>query len=140
MFPNLFGRYKYVNTRQHLRLPAAWPVKVKVLSRPSEEEHQLLSSTRDVSAGGIALAARTAFPVGSRLGLEIHVPPLNRSISTEAEVVRCLPLKREGFDVGLRFLTIAPPDREELDAAIQEFYNRKARDRQQKGWWWRRLG
>ncbi len=140
MFHHLFRRYKYVNTRQHLRIPVTWPVKVKVLSRASDQEYQLLSAARDVSAGGIALAVNQKFQLGSRLGLEIHVPPLNRSIPTEAEVVRCLPLKGRGFDLGLRFLKIAPQDREELDAAIKKFYGQKEQARQQKGWWWRKLG
>jgi len=138
MFHHLFKRYKYVNTRQHLRIPVTWPVKVKVLSRATDQEYQLLSSTRDVGAGGIALVVNEKFPTGSRLAVEIHVPPLNRSIPTEAEVVRCLPIKSGGFDLGLRFLKIAPQDREELDAAIKKFYSQREQARQQKGGWWRK--
>ena len=133
-FNHLFKRYKYVNTRQYLRLPAAWPIKSKALS-PSTETGPLLSSTRDVSAGGISLTVRNKMPVGNRLTLEIHVPPLNRSISTEAEVVRCLLTRSGAFDLGLRFVTITPQDRADLDKAILEFYSEKERARQQKSWW-----
>ncbi len=131
MFFDRFKKYKYDNTRRHLRLPAAWPIKCEPL--PTEEKRPLLS-TKDVSAGGVAVVLRGMIPVGTHLRIEIHVPPLGRSIASSAQVVRCTP-SGGSFDLGLRFLNIDPKDQQELNAAIEKFYGPGARDRQQSSWW-----
>ena len=106
MFRRWFERYKCENTRQHLRLPAAWPIKCRPMEPRAGVEG--LFSTEDVSAGGAGLMVQDPLLKGSRLAVDLHVPPLDRTISAEAEVVRCLPRPREGFEVGLRFRGISP--------------------------------
>lgn len=132
MFKWLSGKgYQYQNTRQYLRLPASWPVKF-------EQEagiHQPLSSTKDVSAGGISLVLPQPVPVGSRLRLEINVPPLNRSIAVEGRVVRCLQAEKSGFDVGIRFDQITPKDHEDLKQTVERFIPSRHKKRQEKTWW-----
>ncbi|MBI3615731.1 MAG: PilZ domain-containing protein [Candidatus Omnitrophica bacterium] len=136
MFPFRLKGFKCENTRQYPRLPAAWPMKCRVVEpRPGAE---VLLSTEDVSAGGTAVLVRDPIPAGSRLAVEIHVPPLNRTISTGAEVVRCLPKPREGFEVGLRFREISAQDREDLEGVIEQFFSPSERTRQ-RGIYWRQI-
>ena len=132
MFHHFFKRYKYENTRQYLRLPAIWLVKCTVLSASNG---QSLDSTRNVSAGGVSLVSQERVPVGSHLKIDLHVPPLNRSLSTNTVVVRCLPRKDGRFDLGLRFLDLSEKDRADLDQAISHSVPSRHKALQQKSWW-----
>ncbi len=132
MFHHLFKRYKYENTRRYLRLPAAWPVKCTALSA---SDGQSVHSTQDVSAGGVSMISREMIPVGSRMQVEIHVPPLNRSISLTVVVVRCLLQKDGRFDLGLRFLDFPENERAQLDQAIARYASIRQKESHQKSWW-----
>ncbi len=136
----MFGRrskgYKYDNTRRFVRLPAAWPIRYE----PEIEGagHQVTHAT-DVSAGGVALSIREMLPVGSRIKLEVHVPPLDRSIQAVGEVIRCLPGRKGGYEIGIRFERIDEEDQALLDQAIERFYSPRQRNRHRSGAWWRTL-
>ena len=82
---------------------------------------------------------REMLPVGSRIQVEIHVPPLGRSILAEGAVVRCVAAPGGGFDLGIRFDRIDPKDQNDFNEAIERFYSPRQRDRQRGGTWWRRL-
>ncbi len=136
MFPFGSKGYKYGNTRQFVRLPAAWPVKC-ALDKTSSDLR--ITETTDVSAGGIALLVPQPVPIGSSIRLEVHTPPLGRAITAEGTVLRCEPTGREGYELGIRFTRIDPKDQADLNEAIQKFYSPGQRERQQGGTWWRRL-
>lgn len=134
-----FGRskkYKYDNTRRFVRLPAAWPIRYE----PEIEgaRHQV-THTADVSAGGVAFSIREMLPVGSRIKLEVHVPPLDRSVQAVGEVIRCLPGRKGGYEIGIRFDRIDAADQALLNEAIERFYGPRQRSRQHGGSWWRRF-
>lgn len=128
--------YEYDNTRRYLRFPANWPVKCEV--RPEQTAHRV-TETVDVSAGGLALLVPDSIAVGSRIRVEVYVPPLERSLTAEAQVVRCTPLDQNGFEIGVRFVQIEPKDQQALNDAVGQFYNARQKNRQQTGRWWRRL-
>ncbi len=129
-------RYLYQNTRQYPRLPASWPVKCE----PTQEAPRLplVTRTKDISAGGVAVVVREAMPVSTRIHLEIFVPTLNRILSMEAEVVRCRPLQRGTFELGVRFIQIDPTDRQQLQQAVEKALSPK-RHARHLGSWWRRV-
>lgn len=129
--------YKYSNTRQYLRLPAAWPVKCAVGSASSDPR---VTETTDVSAGGVAILVPEPVPAGNPIHLEVHAPPLGRTIQAEGTVLRCQPAGQVGYELGIRFVRIDPKDQADLSEAIRTFYNPGQRDRQQGGTWWRKLG
>ena len=133
-FDRLFGgnSYKYQNTREYLRLPAAWPIKCEPKTKTNGRH---VTATKDVSAGGLSVVMQEMIPVGSRIHVEIHVPPLNRSIQAEAQVVRCLPSRTAGFELGIQFLEINPEEREALKKAIDKFAGPHLRARQHRSWW-----
>lgn len=137
MFPFGSKGYKYSNTRQYVRLPAAWPVKCS-LGRPSEELR--ITETTDVSAGGVAILVPEPVPVGSSIHLEVHVPPLGRALQVDGKVLRCQSTGREGYELGIHFTQINPQDQADLNEAIQKFYSPGQRERQQGGNWWRKFG
>ena len=134
----MFGRsskgYRYDNTRRFVRLPAAWPIRYETQAEGTSRQ---VTHTADVSAGGVALSVREMIPVGSRIQLEVHVPPLNRSIQAIGEVTRCFPGRRGGYEIGIRFEKINTTDQVILDDAIQRFYSPRQRSRQRGGAWWR---
>ena len=136
----MFGRgskgYRYDNTRKYVRLPAAWPIKYETQAEGAPRQ---VTHTSDVSAGGVALSVREMLPIGSRIKLEVHVPPLNRSIHAGGEVLRCIPARRGGYEIGIRFDQINPTDQVILNEAIERFYSPRQRSRHRGGAWWRSL-
>ena len=136
MFPFGSKGYKYSNTRQYVRLPAAWPVKCQ-WGQPSG--NLKITETTDVSAGGVALLVPEPVPVGSSIRLQVHVPPLNRTVEAEGRVLRCQSTGRGNYELGIRFLRIDPKDQADLNEAVRKFYSPGQRQRQQGGNWWRNL-
>lgn len=126
------NRYQYENTRQYLRLPAAWPIKCEPKEGASGRH---VTRTKDVSAGGVAIYLPEMIPVGNHLNLEIHVPSLNRVIAVQGQVVRCVPERHGGFALGIKFKEISERDRKDLHEAVQRFSSAADRARQQKFWW-----
>lgn len=126
----LFMKYKYQNTRRYLRLPAPWPIKCEP---KTEANGKHVMRAEDVGAGGVRIVLGQELPAGSRLHLEIHVPPLNRSIRAEGKVVRCLP-KERGFELGIRFERIDPRDQAALNEAVERFFSPRQRIRQHRAW------
>ncbi len=130
--------YSYANTRRYVRLPAAWPIRYEAQAE-NESGERKVTHTADVSAGGVALNLREMLPVDSRIRLEIHVPPLDRSVHAVGVVIRCAPARRGGYDVGIRFEQIDPKDQAVLDEAIERFYSPRQKNRHRSGAWWRNL-
>jgi len=125
--------YRYENTRQYLRLPASWPIKCEPRTA-ADGKHVV--RTKDVGAGGVAVIVEEMLPIGTHLHLEIHVPPLNRTIPAEGQVVRCLPARRgRGFELGVYFDQIDPKDRADLNEAIERSIGPRGRTRQRSTWW-----
>ena len=130
--------YKYSNTRNYLRLPAPWPIRCRPLSGGSEKTQ--VTSVSDVSAGGVSLTVNEPLPVGSRLHVEIHVPPLNRSLHAEGSVVRCASTRTGNrFELGIRFDRIDPLERIALNDAVERFYSPRDLAHQHGRIWRRRL-
>lgn len=101
-----------------------------------------VTSTSNISAGGISVNYPEELPVGASLQVEIDVPPLNRSVRGEAVVTRCDRARSgNGFDLGLRFTRLAPQDRIALDEAIERFYAppRQEHPSRERSPWWRKL-
>lgn len=136
MFHSWSKGYKYVNTRRYIRLPAAWPIKCEP---QTEGNGRQVTHTADVSAGGVRMTVREMIPVGGRVKLEIHIPPLDRFVQVQGKVVRCLPARGGGFSLGVQFEQIAQEDQKALREAIDRFYSPKQRAHQEGAVWWRKL-
>ena len=89
---------------------------------------------RDVSAGGIGLVIKEMIPVGSPVSVEIHIPPLNRTISAEGKVAR-IGGHPDGFELGVRFMEIDPEDRTVLNEVVERLSTVRQKVRQWKPWW-----
>ncbi|MCM8794481.1 MAG: PilZ domain-containing protein [Candidatus Omnitrophica bacterium] len=126
--------YSYENTRQYPRLPASWPVKCKSETMKNAPQ---LTTTKDISAGGVAVRVSEPLATGSRIRLEILVLPLNRTIEATGRVLRCAPIKGGGFEAGVLFVEIDPQEKEALKKAIEEFYGSRLPSSKRR--WWRRL-
>ena len=111
------------NTRIYRRLPAPWPIKCESLEPASPGELPVATSVANVSAGGVAFLSQRMFPMGSRVQIEILVPPIRRTIRAQGVVLRCAPLgEGKNFDLGIQFDRIDPSDRIALNEAIEQFY------------------
>ena len=125
-------RYRYENTRQYLRLKASWPIRYRLVSDPGGER---LTTTQDVGAGGVSLVVEEEISKGSRLQLELSVTPLDRRVDAEGEVVRQLPIKRSGFEIGVQFVKMDPQDRSALNEMVQQFIPAHRQARELSPWW-----
>ena len=92
MFLRRSKGYSYDNTRRYVRLPAAWPIRYEAQGESEGGEgERKVTHTADVSAGGVALSIREMLPVGTQIRLEVHIPPLDRSVHATGAVIRCIP-------------------------------------------------
>lgn len=116
------------NARTYRRLPAPWPIKCESLEPAGTGQSLVATSAANVSAGGVALTSQQVFPVGTRVRIEILVPPIHRTIRAQGVVLRCAP-SREGksCELGIQFDQIDPPDRIALNEAIERFYGGQGR-------------
>lgn len=131
----LFDRWKgysYPNTRRYLRLPASWPVKC---TPRSEASSPLITQTKDIGAGGVCLLFPKEFPALTLVDLEIHVPPLNRTILTVGQVVRSIPSREGRYELGIRFIQIDPKDQTDLNEAVENLTSHGQRRRFHLNWW-----
>ncbi len=106
------------NTRQCLRLKASWPVRYWV---GSDFPRAQVTRAKNVNADGIAVVVQEEIQVGSRLGMELLVPPIERRIPAEGKVVRQSAIARDGYELGIRFFKIDPQDRQILNETIERF-------------------
>ncbi len=132
MFPSLFKRYKFKNTRRYIRLPIAWPVKCHVVS-PSETHH--VTATQDVSAGGIRVVMPQKVPLGHQVQMEIYVPPKDRLISVHGQVIRCVACPTGGFELGILFKEIDAQDRQILNQTVKRSHSPRYQILHRKAWW-----
>ena len=103
--------------RRFVRLDTRLDLAYTIL--PSGQAKQSL--TKNVSAGGICLISDQALPPGTRLQVALKLPGREQSVNAIAEVVWNEPYeviskaeRRRSAEVGLRFVEIAPADREAL--------------------------
>ena len=102
--------------RQYPRLNA--PVFCRPLGRPLFARLR----TRDISLGGARLYSDDSHRTGDRLELELFLPDQSE-IACRAEVVWIDDLPEGAparYDVGVRFIEIAPQDRERLGQVLKE--------------------
>lgn len=106
-----------VRTRRYLRLPAPWPVKIEPGAAPGDLH---VTTTRNVSSGGTAVVVQKKVPVGTPLSVEIYVPWLDRTVRAAGQVVRCLPVRGNRFELGIHFVKIGSEDRAILIKAVEK--------------------
>jgi hypothetical protein len=106
--------------RQHPRVPIDAFVTVQGADR------EYVFRTRDVSQGGLFLYTRVAhiypFKVGSVLGVELY--DYDRTVRAKAVIVRTVTdgtpeAARYPLGFGLRFIDLAPEDRDALGAMLE---------------------
>lgn len=103
--------------RRYVRLDTSIEVHYKVVGRI--EEHR--TSTKDIGGGGIRLILFERLDEGALLELEMAVPHEPGKIFAKGEVVWIDEFVVSGpggeerhFEAGIRFVEIAPDDREKL--------------------------
>jgi uncharacterized protein (TIGR02266 family) len=83
------------------------------------DEHGFsLQSTRDVSTGGVFFDRAIPYAVGCEVQLSFALPGDDRTIRCRGEVVNVPDAK--SFGMGVRFLDLAPIDREALEKFVGE--------------------
>ena len=127
-----FKRYSIENTRRYPRLPASWPIKCE---SKTPSDGRTVTHTRDIGAGGVSVSMKEPLPLGTPIRVEIHIPPLDCSVSAQGQVIRCFPGRSGGFEVGIQFTHIEAKDRATLNEAIEEIIGSGGR----RTTWWRKF-
>jgi hypothetical protein len=95
-------------------------VNVSVFCRPIGKPLFGRRRATDVSMGGVRLYADEPAGIGDRLALELFLPD-GRQVECKVEVVWVEELPADGparFDVGLKFIDIAPEARAQLSEVL----------------------
>ncbi|MCP4444296.1 MAG: DnaJ domain-containing protein [Myxococcales bacterium] len=101
--------------RGHDRHSTALPVRLRI---PDWERFKVLY-TRDISRGGMFLKSTKSLPIGSLLNLNLMMPT-GETIELGAEVVHFRPAASgRPSGMGLRFGTVSPETRKQLDALME---------------------
>ncbi len=103
------------NKRRHVRLRAHHLIKYKVIERgQAESVHPFV---KEISAGGILFYTGEHIPKNSILEVKINIPLAPQLFEAKCRVVRALPSKDGGFDIGVEFT--------EVDTEMQKFLNER---------------
>jgi hypothetical protein len=97
-------------------------VHAPVFCRPTGKPLFGRREAKDVSPGGARIYADEAPPVGDRLELEMLLPGDARELVCQVEVVWVEALPAGGaarYDVGVKFVEIAPQDLTRLEAVLR---------------------
>lgn len=105
--------------RKTQRVPVAITVEIR------DERGFSLHSTRDVSVGGVFFDRAIPHPVGAKVQLVLQIPGEGRPLRCEGEVAN-VPDK-QGYGMGVRFLTISVPDTERLARFLDEVSGEETR-------------
>jgi len=117
-----------VQLRSFVRLPAALPLKFKILS-DSGDPVSIGTTTRDISGGGLQLITKKDLPVGTILHLWLDLPEFG-PVATKATIVRSdQPPDTNIYWVATKFTEIVEKDREK----IIKFIFKKQSELRQKG-------
>lgn len=75
---------------------------------------EVITSLRNVSAGGLLFKVREYLPVGMQIKLSLNIPPLNEITNVSAKVVR---LKKgvKGYWIGAMFTDIKDEDKTKIN-------------------------
>lgn len=103
--------------RQFVRLDTRLEISYAVL--PTEKAKRAL--TKDIGGGGICLFAEKPLPAGTRLQVAMTLPGREEPVNFTAEVVWCEQYEvigkgehRRAVELGVRFMEIAPQDRDAI--------------------------
>lgn len=112
-----------IERRLFIRIPIWFIVKYRLYPRniePPEEFRQGIC--KNISAGGICLAAKDRLKKGWILDLEISLPPLERDIHVFGKIVwSCEQKSTDHFIHGIEFKKINPKDFRDIKETIEIF-------------------
>jgi len=117
-------KYKAENARRFKRLKADYLIKYQ----PSHAEGDpSISNIKDISANGLRFLTENFFPEGTALVVSVHIPPIDRTLTTTARVVRVRSAGSEGlYYMSVRYVDLFAEDQ----ALLDDFIERLAKDRQ----------
>ncbi|MBI5844342.1 MAG: PilZ domain-containing protein [Deltaproteobacteria bacterium] len=109
--------------RRFLRIGRDVPIEVNRLSYPVDDSTSQGGQGRDVSGGGMKFWVPVPYEPRARLMLSIRIPGEGvdaPALSAVAEVVWCMRAeRREGYEVGIRFVDMAAEDYRTLKRFIE---------------------
>ncbi len=120
MFKKLFQKKQKVqDTRKFKRLRGAFILKYKKDGGGAFQTGSILN----LSAGGLRFAAREELPASSLLTVDIHFPPLKRTLETQVKVSRVIKIKQSPvYEIASSFVRLKPEDRDALNELVEALY------------------
>ena len=102
--------YTGLDRRQTIRYMAR--IDIRLLYK----ECYIISQTIDVSRGGFAFIIKESIEQGTTLTIEINLPPAVNSlpISVVAQVVRCVPVFENRFQIGVKIIKVSKEENETI--------------------------
>ena len=112
--PAIKGRSEqFMERRRYARVETNLYITYSV--KGSEQVEAGVFLTKNVSGGGILFESLKEIPVGTRLGLAIHLPTCSYALQAKGKVVRVEKTRNYGrYEVALTLTEISDRDRREL--------------------------
>ena len=108
-----------VDRRRFPRLPVSSSVQFRNVLKP--DDSFIGSLVKDLSVGGVGLAAYTFIPKETRLVLLLSLPGLLRPIRTVGRVAWMQQRRlAETYNVGVQFIEVIPDDRERIAEYVEQ--------------------
>ncbi len=110
-------KYKVLNSRKHPRLNVSYLVKYEIKGH-GEQPH--ITNIKDISKGGLRFLAHEPLPHNGMIKVNILVPPLERVLEANAQIVRV----RRGkvgvlYYVAVSFLEMSQDDQEVIQQLVE---------------------
>lgn len=106
----MLKKYKYVNTRQYMRLESPHMIRYKLL-----EDDSTISAHKGLTGAGISFISAGKLPLSGTIDLEIDSPTISHSIRAIAKVIKVEPTRSLGtYKISAQLIKIDDRDKEAL--------------------------
>ena len=117
--------------RKFKRFDAYMSVRYQLPGSTGSDEGKGIALSKDLSREGLKFNSPTRLPEGTTLNLELDIPDDPKPVRTTGKIVwaHTTQGQDQGFDVGIRFLTMDPVDKfRVLDYAYNHWLETKVND------------
>lgn len=112
--------------RVHPRSRAYFLTKYKLISTPTDKNTLVLTSTKDISGGGMRLKLNQYIPVSSVIQLYINFPAFPSPIPTLAKIMWIRKIKwKNAYEAGVQFVDMEEPAKKAISDQVRMVIDRR---------------
>ena len=122
---NSNGYENAADRRKYIRIPYEAIIRYKACpNKGSKKKAFLDASSKDISTGGILMATKERFPLGTVLEVELDIPSLDgySTVKILGQIVRTIEVQKDKkYENGISFYKIDEEDKDMLEQFLEFF-------------------